>query len=247
MGMGQCMGCKEYYHPSNNTLYEWNLSQSSYIRNFKNPFFPGEIDINNVSDDNINNNIPKLKENEDKIFDEIIIKENLEQKEEENKLKEELELKQKMLNEEAEKRNEELNKLKNDILHLNNISNIKEDNQSSLNNKKIEISGLSKLNSREVEENVKINKTLENMCILGNIAKKEIQEEKENNPEKFIETSEALKLEQEDNGLFALGLLSQNLEGIGIETAIEKDVGEDEQDASATCLQFISNGEKEIK
>ena len=251
--MGQCMGCKEYYHPSNNTLYEWNLSQSSYIRNFKNPFFPGEIDINNVSDDNINNNIPKLKENEDKIFDEIIIKENLEQKEEENKLKDELELKQKMLNEEAEKRNEELNKLKNDILQeekfnrmnsnsLNNISNIKEDNQSSLNNKKIEISGLSKLNSREVEENAKINKTLENMCILGNIAKKEIQEEKENNPEKFIETSEALKLEQEDNGLFALGLLSQNLEGIGIETAIEKDVGEDEQDAAATCLQFISNG-----
>ena len=187
--MGQCMGCKEYYHPSNNTLYEWNLSQSSYIRNFKNPFFPGEIDINNVSDDNINNNIPKLKENEDKIFDEIIIKENLEQKEEENKLKEELELKQKMLNEEAEKRNEELNKLKNDILQeekfnrmnsnsLNNISNIKEDNQSSLNNKKIEISGLSKLNSREIEENIKINKTLENMCILGNIAKKEIQEEK---------------------------------------------------------------------
>jgi hypothetical protein len=158
-----------------------------------------------------------------------------------------------MLKEEEDKRNEELNKLKNDILEeekynrmnsnsLNNISNIKEDNQSSINNKKIELSGLSRLNAKEVEENVKINKTLENMCILGNIAKKEIKEEKEKNPEKFIETSEALKLEQEDEGLFALGLLSQNLEGIGIETAIEKDVSEDEKDAAATCLQFISNG-----
>ena len=43
--------------------------------------------------------------------------------------------------------------------------------------------------------------------------------------------------------MFALGLISQNLENIGIETAIEKDENEDEeQDAGATCLQFITNG-----
>ena len=33
------------------------------------------------------------------------------------------------------------------------------------------------------------------MCIYGNITKKEIKEEKKKNPEKFIETSQSLKLE----------------------------------------------------
>ena len=59
------------------------------------------------------------------------------------------------------------------------------------------------------------------MCIYGEFTKKEIKEEKEKHPEKFIETSQALKLEKQDEGLFALGLLSQNLEGLGVETAIE--------------------------
>ena len=49
------------------------------------------------------------------------------------------------------------------------------------------------------------------MCIYGNIMKKKIIKEKEKNPEKFIETEEALKLEKEDEGLFVLGLLSKNL------------------------------------
>ena len=81
------------------------------------------------------------------------------------------------------------------------------------------------------------------MCIYGNITKKEIKEEKEKNPEKFIDIPEALKLEKTNQGLFALGLLSQNLEAMGIETVIEKnDNIEDEEDESTTSLQFISNG-----
>ena len=80
------------------------------------------------------------------------------------------------------------------------------------------------------------------MCIIGNITKKEIIEEKKKNPEKFIETSEALKLKDDDEDLFVLGLLSNNLEEIGIITAIEKDIENDEQDAAATCLQYITNG-----
>ena len=80
------------------------------------------------------------------------------------------------------------------------------------------------------------------MCIIGNITKKEIIEEKKKNPEKFIETSEALKLKDDDEDLFVLGLLSNNLEEIGITTAIEKDIENDEQDAAATCLQYITNG-----
>ena len=94
----------------------------------------------------------------------------------------------------------------------------------------------------EKKENAKINSTLENMCILGDITKKEIFLEKKKNPEKFIETSEALKLKEEDEDLFVLGLLSNNLEEIGIETAIEKDITEDKQDAAATCLQYITSG-----
>ena len=99
-------------------------------------------------------------------------------------------------------------------------------------------------NENVKDVNQKINETLEDMCIYGSIIKKEIQEEKQKNPEKFIETSDALQKENEDNGIFALGLISQNLENIGIETAIEKNSsqGDGEEDAGAACLQFITNG-----
>ena len=92
----------------------------------------------------------------------------------------------------------------------------------------------------EKDINQKINETLEDMCIYGSIMKKEIQEEKQNHPEKFIETSEALQKESTDSGLFALGLISKNLEDIGIETAIEKDVNQskEEEDAGSACLRF---------
>ena len=113
------------------------------------------------------------------------------------------------------------------------------DNQKKLREQKEK---KSKKPSSEKEKNIKINEVLEDMCIYGNITKKEIQEEKIKNPNKFISTSEALKLENQDQGLFALGLLSKNLEKLGIETAIEKDENKEEDDAAATCLQFITNG-----
>ena len=127
--------------------------------------------------------------------------------------------------------------------------------------KKNNINDTNKIEIHEEKiKNKKINETLEDMCIYGNIMKEEILEEKEKNPEKFIEIEEALKLEEKDQGLFALGLLAQNLESLGIMTAIEKkgkgpkeenDVEEgesndekmdDKDDVSATCLQFITNG-----
>ena len=49
-------------------------------------------------------------------------------------------------------------------------------------------------------------------------------------------------MENQDSGLFALGLLSSNLEGLGIETAIEKDANPNEQKNDLTCMQFLSNG-----
>ena len=80
------------------------------------------------------------------------------------------------------------------------------------------------------------------MCIYDEINKKEIINEKKDHPEKFIKTSDALKLENEDKGLFALGLLSKNLEDLGIKTAIEKNENQDTQDEDTTGLQFITNG-----
>ena len=92
------------------------------------------------------------------------------------------------------------------------------------------------------QKNQKINNVLEDMCAYGAITKKEIKEEKAKHPEKFIETSQALKMEKNDEGLFALGLISQGLENLGIETAIEKDENPNEQEADSVGLQFIMNG-----
>ena len=103
---------------------------------------------------------------------------------------------------------------------------------------------LDDLLTEEQKKNKKINDILEDMCIYGNIMKKEIEYEKKNHPDKYIEADEALRMEKEDQGFFALGLLSKLLENIGIETAIEKDVNKDDKlsDETITCLQFLSNG-----
>ena len=95
---------------------------------------------------------------------------------------------------------------------------------------------------KEKEKNKAINDVLEDMCIYGTITKQEIREEKIKNPEKFIDTSQALKMENKDEGLFALGLISNSLEKLGIETAIEIDSNPDIQDADVTSLQFLTNG-----
>ena len=97
-------------------------------------------------------------------------------------------------------------------------------------------------NMTEQQKNKKINQVLEDMCIYGEITKKELKKEKEEHPEKFVETSKALNMEDQDPGLFALGLISQNLENLGIETAIESNQDLNEQDNDSTSLQFITNG-----
>jgi hypothetical protein len=72
--------------------------------------------------------------------------------------------------------------------------------------------------------------------------KKEIQEEKLKNPGKFIEIKDALKKENEDQGIFALGLLANILEQNGTEVAIDNDNKEEEKDVDTACFQFITNG-----
>ena len=267
MGLGYCKQCKddcchtEIQIPDKRLLH----SQSSVFRDFKNPFFPKDVDLNEFIFDDKNrksfviDDIEEMKLKTEKEDEEKRKKEE----EEEKKKKEEEEEKKKKEEEEEKRKKEELNKLKNEILEKekkdrmninnnkiqeiinnenNNIININ-DNNSNINNEN------TMLIQKEKEENAKINSNLENMCIIGDITKKEIQEEKMNNPEKFIETSEALNLKDEDDAFFALGLLSQNLQDIGVETAIEKVTSDDddEQDAAATCLQYITNGLAEKK
>jgi len=94
----------------------------------------------------------------------------------------------------------------------------------------------------KLDDNEKKNIVLEDMCIYGNMMKKEIQEEKLKNPGKFIEIKDALKMEKKDQGMFALGLLANILEQNGTEVVINNDNKEEEADVGTTCLQFITNG-----
>ena len=84
---------------------------------------------------------------------------------------------------------------------------------------------------------------VKDMCDIGSLMKQEIIEEKKSNPEKFLPIKEALK--EEDKSInFCLGVLAQNLEDIGITTAIEKETNNEEESvkASEMVMQFIMNG-----
>ena len=90
----------------------------------------------------------------------------------------------------------------------------------------------------------KVKETIEDMCVMGSIMKEEILEEKKNNPDKFISIQEATQEQNKDSQEFFLGVLAQNLEDIGIITAIEKNPSqnEEEQNKANTVLHFIANG-----
>ena len=95
---------------------------------------------------------------------------------------------------------------------------------------------------KEKRKNKEINRVLENMCIYGNILKKEIKEEKQKNPQKFIEKEDALKSEKNDPELFALALVADVLEKKGINTFIVKDEDKKDEEEGLTCLGYILNG-----
>ena len=242
MGLEQCTKCKQYICQTT----EYDLSNAI----FDNPFFPKvEETIEDGGNQKIflnfnSNNLLKqsnedlINEREEKERIEREEKERIEKEEKERKEKEEKEEKERKEKEEKEEK-ERLMKIKNEMLEKEKEDRKKKDDSDN----NLNIGMISDENKKEKIKNEKINKLLENMCIYGSITKEEIKEEKKNNPEKFIETSEALQLENDDPDLFALGLLSTNLESIGIETAIEKEEDNlDEQDAGTTCLQFIVNG-----
>ena len=140
----------------------------------------------------------------------------------------------------------------NKIIMIDPLKRQKELREKKLSDETIHKENEEKIEKEEKEEeekklvNKKINQTLEDMLIHGINIKNEIME-KQKNPDKYIETKEALKLEEKDKELFSLGLLSKTLESLGIETIIEKDENKNEdnndnQGASETTLQFLSNG-----
>ena len=153
-------------------------------------------------------------------------------KEENNEIDKEQQIKEK----------QKINKLKDLMFKRQNYMRIK--------NKSID---------EEIEEennNEKINQFLEDMCIYGNIMKKEIEENQSESRNKYIKIEDALKMEKEDSNLFCLGLLANNLEGIGIKVLIEnnkvdnnevipgyEDIIKEEKEGEAlTSLQFIISG-----
>ena len=83
---------------------------------------------------------------------------------------------------------------------------------------------------------------IKDMCILSDITKKEIIEEKKNNPDKFIKTEEALKCHNKESSVFVMGLLAKHLENNGITTAIEKNINQNDLEEGNTTLQFMVNG-----
>ena len=122
-------------------------------------------------------------------------------------------------------------------------------NQYEFRNKKVITSSTSSTQQTEIikkEDKEKLKQTIEEMCILGDINKKEIIEEKKENPEKFVPIEEAVKTENKKDPLFILGMLAKKLENCGITTAIQKEKEEDEEekenDESGTSLQFLING-----
>ena len=135
-------------------------------------------------------------------------------------------------------------KLENEVLERQKKLRAKKKENSDL-NLNININNEKNVDNEVKEKNEKINQLLEDMCVYGNIIKEQIKQEKETNPEKFIEINDALNLEKEDQGLFALGLLADNLQKTGTDVVIEKDdiiKNEDNKDAGTTCLELITNG-----
>ena len=106
----------------------------------------------------------------------------------------------------------------------------------------LEIYEKNKLDNDEKKINKEINAVLEDMCISGEKAKKEIKKDQNEHPEKYIPISKALTMHENDIGIFALALISKNLENLGIETAIVKDKISNEEKDDLKNLQFLTNG-----
>lgn len=137
------------------------------------------------------------------------------------------------MKEKEEKKKEEDKKKLNELL----------DRQKLLRNEETD-------NSNKLEDNnEKLKQILKDMCIMGDIIKNKIIKEK-NNKEKYIGIEEAAQLMQkpspteDDEALYCLGILAQNLEDKGISTLIERNIDNSDENNQEenTTLDFLFNG-----
>ena len=166
-------------------------------------------------------------------------------KEEEEKKKKE---KEERINEERKKREEE--KKQKLLEEKNELLKLLERQKISRNEMELKNAIEDKSNQPDIK-NSKFKQTLEDMCIMGNIVKNQIIEEKRNTPNKFVSIQEAIQISQkpnpskDDEAMLCLGILAQNLEDNGILTVIEKEDNqkeENKQEEASTSLQFLVNG-----
>ena len=106
----------------------------------------------------------------------------------------------------------------------------------------LEIYEKNKLDNDEKKINKEINAVLEDMAFLEKKQKKKLKKIKRNILKNIIPVSKALTMKENDIGIFALALISKNLENLGIETAIVKDKISNEEKDDLKNLQFLTNG-----
>ena len=95
-------------------------------------------------------------------------------------------------------------------------------------------------NSKEESNNTITEKeVIEDMMNFGDIVKEKLDIEKKTNPEKFIETKEAIK--NENSEYYGMGILANALESSGVTVGIKKE-SDGNKKQNATNLQFLVNG-----
>ena len=225
------------------TKYDYLKKENDKLRNENDKLKNENYKLKNKND-KLNKENSNLTNENDKLKNKIsnLINENELLKKENNNLKNE---NNDLIK--SKKQESQIMKPKN-YFNKNNIDLKKEvlDNQKQMRKN----TAYNTINTNPIIKNIKLNQLLEDMCIYGNIIKKEINAQNNynhnynnynNNNNKVIKINDALKSENSDKGLFALGLLAHNLENCGIETIIDSENSKDEDEAT-TSLQFISNG-----
>ena len=91
------------------------------------------------------------------------------------------------------------------------------------------------------EKEITYEKTQELIVQYGLDSKKRIEKEKKEHPENFIEINDAINNKEKDEKLYVLGQLGKSLENMGIEVAIDKREGKNNED-SLILNQTISSG-----
>ena len=94
---------------------------------------------------------------------------------------------------------------------------------------------------KNTKKEITYEKTQELIVQYGFDSQKRIEKEKKEHPENFIEVEEAIKKKGKDEKLYVLGKLGKTLKNMGIEVAIEKTEGKNNDD-SLIVNQFISSG-----